>query len=369
MEFFHLNADSPLWLLFLRELVYITNILRELIYFHPRSLPFRERVNVIVDEITGVIHPQWLHLLLLHCKIIIIEVHLFIIHTFGFHFIHTIGILAIIFGIIFGTIMLITLFSRAAMAVAKKIGIFKSNGPGKNNITDDYEIVDEPTSCEVFPYRNHQPNSFDSSTDDEIVKDDNHVNTTDDRSVTTKDSPSVPLSTRDPSEIIKARFDRDFFPKYGSLWRKIQEKKSSDDENDRVDTTDDHNSSASTKGDLERSRMIEMSRLGQVKQPVTIAFETYEKRVAEPGGECMMSNVGEDLSVTEEDNVGEDLSVTDIVVDTSDEEDTVSVVSASSRFSDVVRALDYGHLWRSPLFSDLRNDEILDEILDEINNG
>jgi hypothetical protein len=188
--------------------------------------------------------------------------------------------------------------------------------------------------------------------------------------LTTKDSPSVPLSTRDPSEIIKARFDRVFFPKYGSLWRKIQEKKSSDDENDRVDTTDDHNSSASTdEGDLERSRMIEMSRLGQVKQPVIIAFETYEKRVAEPGGECMMSNVGEDLSVTEADDVGEDLSVTEIVVDTSDEEDTVSVVSASSCFSDVLRALDYGHLWRSPLFSDLRNDEILNEILNEINDG
>jgi predicted SprT family Zn-dependent metalloprotease len=47
--------------------------------------------------------------------------------------------------------------------------------------------------------------------------------------MTTKDSPSVPLSTRDPnqteSERIKARFDRDFLPKYGSLWRQIQEKK------------------------------------------------------------------------------------------------------------------------------------------------
>ena len=47
--------------------------------------------------------------------------------------------------------------------------------------------------------------------------------------MTTKDSASVPLSTRDPnqteSERIKARFDRDFLPKYGSLWRKIEEKK------------------------------------------------------------------------------------------------------------------------------------------------
>jgi hypothetical protein len=293
--------------------------------------------------------------------------------------------------------MLLKLFSRAAMAVAKKIGIFKSNGTGKNNITDDYEIVDEPTSCEVFPYREHQPNSFDNSTDDETVKDDNHADTTDDRSVTTKDSPSVSLSTRDPnqteSETIKARFDREFLPKYGSTWRKIQEKKSSNDEKDRVDTTNDHNSSASTdEGDLERSRMIEMGRSTiAAENTMKIAFETYENLVAEAGkymiddekdwddatddhnsftsadegdlkrsrmiemiemGRSTMAAENEDLSGTEEEG---------IVVDTSDEEvvSVVSVSSESSRFSNVLRTLDYDHLRTSPLFSDLRNDVII----------
>lgn len=327
MEFFHLNADSPLWL-FLRELVYITNILRELTYFHLRSLlPFRERVRVIVDEITGVIFPQLLHLLLLLCKFIIIEVHLFIIHTFGFHFIHTIGILAIIFGIIFGTIMLLKLLSRAAVAVAKKIGIYKSNGKGEKNITDDYEIVDEPASCEVFPYRNHQSNSFDNSTDDETVKD---VDTTDDQNQTgieRKDVDTTDDLNQTEIERIKARFDRDHRTEIEMHRTEIEmiEMGRSTSTKIAFDVAD-HNSSASTDGgDLERSRMIEMIEMGR----------------------------------TEDEG---------IVVDTSDEEviSVVSVSSESSRFSNVLRALDYEHLRTSPLFSDLQNDEIFD-ILDEIN--
>lgn len=325
MEFFHLNADSPLWL-FLRELVYITNILRELIYFHLRSLlPFRERIRLIVDETTGVIFPQLLHLLLLLCKFIIIEVHLFIIHTFGFHFIHTIGVLAIIFGIIFGTIMLLKLLSRAAVAVAKKIGIFKSNGKGEKNITDDYEIVDEPASCEVFPYRNHQSNSFDNSTDDETVKD---VDTTDDPNQTEierKDVDTTDDQNQTEIERIKARFDR----YHRTEIEMIEMSRSTIAENTKiafdVDVAD-HNSSASTDGgDLKGSRIIEMIEMGR----------------------------------TEEEG---------IVVDTSDEEviSVVSVSSESSRFSNVLRALDYEHLRTSPLFSDLQNAEIFD-ILDEIN--
>jgi hypothetical protein len=334
MEFFHLNADSPLWL-FLRELVhYITNILRALISFHPRSL--RERVQVIVDEISGVIYPQ-LHFLNFHCKIIkiiILEIKFFIIDIFGFHFIHTLGIFTIIFGIIFGTIMLFKLFSRAAMAVAKKIGIFKSNGSGKDSITDDYEIVDEPTSCEVFPYRNHQTEK----------------------------------------ERIKERFDKDFLPKYGPMWRKAREAKKISVK-DNVDTTDHNSSVASTdEGDL----MIEMSRLTKVvekalesmassgrndagedvsvpysrnRSGTALAFAGYREGLTRELANAETetdSDVGESSGTEEED----------IVLDTSDEED----VSSSGSFSSMFRALDHKHLQKSELFSDLRSGEIIDEI-------
>jgi hypothetical protein len=65
-----------------------------------------------------------------------------------------------------------------------------------------------------------------------------------------------------------------------------------------------------------------------------------------------MAAENEDLSGTEEEG---------IVVDTSDEEvvSVVSVSSESSRFSNVLRTLDYDHLRTSHLFSDLRNDVII----------
>ena len=234
------------------------------------------------------------------------------------------------------------------MAVAKKIGIFKSNGPGKDNITDDYEIVDEPTSFEVFPYRNHQTEK----------------------------------------ERIKERFEKHFLPKYGPRWRKIQAAERSSVK-DHVDTTDHNSSVASTdEGEL----MVKMSRLTKAVEKVLETASSGRDDVGEDVSETK-EDVGEDLSVpysrksrsgtalalgafagyreglmheltndeTETDGDAGELSGTeeeDIVVDTSDEED----VSSSGSFSSMFRALDHRHLQKSELFSDLRNGEIIDEI-------
>jgi hypothetical protein len=192
---------------------------------YPHLLFLWERIQVIVDNIY--------HHLVFHLAIFR-KVHLSIEHTLGEPFIYYNGILVIIFG----TVALLVLFSiRALVAVAKNIGIamfkFKSA---------DSELLKQIETCEraaivlqsAWRRKQAQTNLLISLVGIIMIQ-----------SVARRYLSKDEMQGRRKevhSRQIKARFDSDFLPKHGELWRRIA---SAVDDDDTSTTEEEYNTNSS----------------------------------------------------------------------------------------------------------------------------
>jgi hypothetical protein len=158
---------------------------------HHQLLLVCERLHFTVDTVYPHLLFLWERILVIvenHCNHLVLhlaifrKVPLYIEHTLGEPFIYYSGILAIIFG----TVVILVLFSRILVAVTKNIGIV------------------------MLKFK---------SADSELLK-----------QVKTSERAAIVLQSawrrkqamlKFKSRQIKARFDRDFKPKYGKLWRRL----------------------------------------------------------------------------------------------------------------------------------------------------
>jgi hypothetical protein len=167
---------------------------------YPHLLFLWELIQVIVDNIY--------HHLVFHLAIFC-KVQLSIEHILGKPFIYYNGILVIIFG----TVVLLVLFSRALVGVAKNIGIamfkFKS---ADSQLLKQVKTSERAAIVLQSAWRRQQAqtNLLYSLVDIIMVQ-------SVARRYLSKDEVQGKVNSRQ----IKARFDSDFLPKHGELWRRI----------------------------------------------------------------------------------------------------------------------------------------------------
>ncbi|OEU19372.1 hypothetical protein FRACYDRAFT_235422 [Fragilariopsis cylindrus CCMP1102] len=202
------HAFYTIWM-FLCEHNHQVLLVRERLHFtvdnvYPHLLSLWERIQVIVDN-------HYNHLVL-HLAIFR-KVPLYIEHTLGEPFIYYNGILAIIFG----TVVLLVLFSRALVGVAKNIGIamfkFKS---ADSQLLKQVETSERAAIVLQSAWRRKQAQtSFLHSL----------VYITMVQSVVRRYLSKGKVQEVVKSRQIRARFDRDFKPVYGKHWRGIASNK------------------------------------------------------------------------------------------------------------------------------------------------